>query len=261
MSKKIVFALVLALSPGLADSAQAQDRVWDWSGRVDRGDAIEIKGTNGAIRAERAGGDEVQVEAELRARKSDPDEVRLEVVEHSGGVTICAVYPAPRGKRPNECAPGGRGHSNVENNDVKVSFTVRVPEGVNLIARTVNGEIDAHGIRADVKAYTVNGSVDVSASGLVEATTVNGSVTASLGEANWDGELDFVTVNGSVTLEFPDDLNCELDVQTVNGSVSSDFPITVRGKFSPRELHGVIGDGGRSLNVKTVNGSIHIRRG
>ncbi len=243
-----------------AADARPQTRDWDWSGRIDRGDAIEIAGVNGSIRAERASGNEVEVVARLKAKRSDPDEVRMEVVEHEGGVTICAVYPEDRDDRPNECRPGGRGRNSTRNNDVSVEFTVRIPAGVNFLGRTVNGDVDARGIEGDAEAHTVNGSVDISASGLAEGSTVNGSITASMGRADWSGRLDFTTVNGSVTLEFPEDLDCDLNVQTVNGTISSDFPITVKGRFSPRELRGMIGDGGRDLRITTVNGSVHIRR-
>ncbi len=149
---------------------------------------------------------------------------------------------------------------NVHKNDVQVEFTVRVPAGVNFIGRTVNGDVEALGIQGDVKAHTVNGGVDVSASGLAEATTVNGSITASLGRANWTGTMDFTTVNGSVTLELPADLSCDVSISTVNGHISSDYPLMVEGRISPRHVKGRIGDGGRTLVVKTVNGSVQLRR-
>lgn len=233
---------------------------WEWQGRIERGKAIEIKGINGEIRAEPASGNQVEVVAYKRGKKSDPASVEVVAVEHQGGVTVCAVYPSKPGERPNECAPGGRGRMNSYKNDVKVEFTVRVPDGVAFLARTVNGTIDAHGISGDVKAHTVNGDVDLSAAGLVEATTVNGSITVSMGKADWDGTLDFSTVNGSVTLEMPQNLNADVSIQTVNGHISSDYPLTVEGRFSPRHLKGTIGDGGRTLVVKTVNGSVQLRR-
>ncbi len=242
----------------IASGAAVQTRDWDWKGRVDRGDVIEIRGVNGSVRAERTSGGEVEVVARIRSRKSDPESVRMEVVEHAGGVTVCAVYPSKDRDRPNEC--GGRRGQNVRDNDVVVDFTVRVPSGVRFDGRTVNGDVDVGRLDADVEARTVNGSVDISSSGLAEASTVNGSITASMGRADWEGKLSFTTVNGSVTLEFPADLSCEVDVSTVNGSVSSDFPITVTGRFSPRELRGTIGNGGRELKIQTVNGSVFIRR-
>ncbi len=242
------------------DRPTREERDWNWRGEVDRGDAVEIKGVNGEVRAELAPGNEVEVEARLRGRKSDPDEVEMVVLEHENGVTICAVYPSDDPDEPNECRPGGRGRMSVEDNDVSVDFTVRVPAGVRFVGRTVNGEVEAFGLEGDVEAHTVNGDVDITTTGLAEATTVNGSITASMGRADWRGTLDFTTVNGSVTLEMPEELHCEVSVSTVNGHIASDYPLTVRGRFSPRHLKGLIGDGGRDLVVKTVNGSVQIRR-
>ncbi len=264
MRRMAVLALALALAawaplPGTSRSGP-EDRDWNWSGRVDSGDAIEIKGINGEISAELARGNEVEVEARLHGRDDDPDEIEMVVLEHDNGVTICAVYPSEDRDEPNECRPGGRGRMNVKNNDVSVDFVVRVPAGVHFIGRTVNGDVEAFGLEGDVKAYTVNGGVDITTTGLAHASTVNGSITVSMGRADWQGSMDFSTVNGSVTLEFPGDLDCEVSVSTVNGHISSDYPLTVHGRFSPRHVKGTIGDGGRDLVVKTVNGSVQIRR-
>jgi hypothetical protein len=264
MRRIAILALALALAawaplPGTSRSAP-KDRDWNWSGRVDRGEAIEIKGINGEISAELARGNEVEVEAQLHGRHDDPDEIEMVVLEHENGVTICAVYPSDDPDEPNECRPGGRGRMNVKQNDVTVDFVVRVPAGVNFIGRTVNGDLEAFGLEGDVKAHTVNGGVDITTSGLAEATSVNGSITVSMGRADWQGSIDFTTVNGSVTLEFSGDLDCNLSVSTVNGQISSDYPLTVHGRFSPRQVRGTIGDGGRELVVKTVNGSVQIRR-
>jgi DUF4097 and DUF4098 domain-containing protein YvlB len=149
---------------------------------------------------------------------------------------------------------------NVKDNDVQVNFTVYVPDGVAFIGRTVNGDVEALGLDGDVKVYTVNGGIDVSTNGLAEGTTVNGSITVSMDKADWDGTLDFTTVNGSVTLEMPADLSCDVSISTVNGHIASDYPLTVTGKFSPRSVKATIGDGGRKLVVKTVNGSVNLRR-
>ena len=39
---------------------------------------------------------------------------------------VCAVYPSRNGQ-PNECKPGHGGRMNTRDNDVNVSFVVRVP--------------------------------------------------------------------------------------------------------------------------------------
>ena len=100
----ILLAFALAVAPALAVAAQEE---FHWTGKVAAGQAIEIKGVNGGITATGAAGGEVEVTAVKKGRKSDPTQVKVEVVEHAGGVTICAVYPSSGA--PNECAPGKGG--------------------------------------------------------------------------------------------------------------------------------------------------------
>jgi hypothetical protein len=250
----------LAILAFTAAGARAQDTDFDWRGRLDAGQTVEVRGVNGHIRAVPSDDDLVRVEADRYGRRSDPTSVRIEVVEHSGGVTICAVYPTPRNaRRENECRPGG-GRNNTSRNDVQVDFTVRVPARVRFAGHTVNGGIDADGLRADVRASTVNGDVEVRTSGFAEASTVNGDITCRLGRSSFEDDVEFETVNGSITIEMPEGLNADFSASTVNGSIDSDFPILVTGKVSRRSMRGAIGDGGPELRVSTVNGSIRLRK-
>jgi DUF4097 and DUF4098 domain-containing protein YvlB len=249
-------SLMLLLSLAAATPALAQDDTWSWKKVVPAGRAIEIKGINGDVSATAASGSEVEVIARKTGDRNDPAEVKIEVVEHSGGVTICAMYP----RRGNECLAGARGRSENHNNDVEVDFEVRVPRGVLFTGRTVNGSVKANGMTADVNVSTVNGSVRVSTTGLAKASTVNGSITVRMGRVNWDSSLAFETVNGGITLELPNDLHAEVHASTVNGSLSSDWPMTVSGRWGPRRMNGRIGNGGRELALETVNGDIELRK-
>lgn len=251
---------VLALAVALAAPA-ARGEDFRWSGAVAPGRVLEIKGVNGAIHASSASGGEVEVTAIKSGRRSNPAEVEVKVVEHDRGVTICAVYPSPSFGRRNECQPGEGGRMSTRDNDVKVEFTVRVPEGVRFVGRTVNGGVEARGLTADAEVYSVNGGVTVSSTGLARAQTVNGSITAEMGRADWDGPLELKTVNGSITVELPASTSARVEASTVNGGIETDFPLTVTGRFGPRRVSGTIGSGGRDLTLETVNGAIHIRRG
>ena len=250
----IATALLLAAT---ARPAIAQQD-FHWAGRIAAGKAIEIKGVNGDVSAV-AGSGETEVRATKTARRSDPGDVQIEVVEHDDGVTICAVYPSD-GRRENVCGPGKGGHSNVRDNDVQVHFTVKVPAGVRFIGTTVNGEVEVASVASDVDVATVNGSIRISTSGHAEATTVNGSIVASMGRADWKDGLEFTTVNGAITLDLPASLSAEVRASTVNGDILSDFPLTVTGRLGPRRINGTIGAGGRELALRTVNGSIKLRR-
>ncbi len=253
-------ALALAMTGLMAGTATAQSNDFQWRGALDRGQTIEIRGVNGSVQAVPSDDGSVHVTADRNARRDDPMSVRIEVVEHADGVTICAVYPTPpNARRENECRPGG-GQNNVHRNDVKVDFTVRVPAGIRFSGHTVNGQLSADGLEADVKASTVNGDVGIQTTGFAEASTVNGSITCSLGSSDFTDDLEFETVNGSITIEIPEGLNAEFRASTVNGSIDSDFPILVMGKVTRRSLRGRIGDGGPELRLSTVNGSIRIQR-
>lgn len=256
----VILLAGLATTGGSMLSAQRAADAFEWRGTVLQGSAIEIKGVNGDLTAEPASGQEVEVTAVRTGRRSDPASVRIEVVTHGDGVTICAVYPDVDG-RANECQAGDGGRMNTRDNDVNVAFRVRVPAGVRFVGRTVNGDITTSGTLAGpVSLRTVNGTAEFSTSAHGEASTVNGSIRAALGSALWQGTLSFETVNGSITVDLPADLNTEVRARTVNGDISTDFPLTVSGRINRRSLTGTIGGGGRSLELETVNGSVKLTR-
>src|SRR5207247_10571748 len=93
---------MLALLPAVATlalvprAAGAQGE-FHWKGKVAPGKAIEIKGVNGDVRADAGSGD-VEVSAVKHARRSDPDAVKIGVVQPEDGGADCAAPPG-RGRR------------------------------------------------------------------------------------------------------------------------------------------------------------------
>jgi hypothetical protein len=252
---------VAAVSTAAAPSALAaqQREEFFWSGPVAPGRTVDVRSLNGSIRAERSSGSEVEVVAVKTARRNDPSEVTIEVIPHADGITVCAVYPSPSGSRPNECSPGNYS-MNTRNNDVQVEFTLRIPDGVRLEARTTNGGVEVNGLTADVDARSTNGGITISTRGMARARTTNGPIDVTLGSLSGNDPLEFQTTNGSITLTVPAGLNADFRAQTTNGSISSDLPITVQGSFGPRRLEGVIGSGGRSIVLQTTNGNVRLRQ-
>ncbi len=230
-----------------------------WQGVVAPERAIEINGIKGNIRAEATSGSEVEVVANKHAGRSNPDDVQIRVLKHDGGVTICAVYPRGDPGEPNVCVPGG-GSSHTHNNDVRVDFTVRVPSGVRLVARTVDGDVEAASLDGNVEASSVLGSIRISTAGYARAKTVTGSITASLGNANWPGQIEFETITGEITLSLPAKSNTELHAESISGIISTEFPLTIQGSVNRQEMNGTIGNGGRKLVLKTISGPIKLLR-
>lgn len=249
-----------AFTPATA-AAQSSDarEEFRWQGQVQPGQNVEIRGVNGGIDATPSSSGQIELVAVKTARKSDVRSVRIVVVPHAEGVTICSVYPDVDGE-PNECRAGG-GRNSSKDNDVSVQFSVRVPAGVAFTGRTVNGGIEARDLDGRVSLNTVNGNVEIGTSSYASVKTVNGSITARLGRADWQDVLEMKTVNGSITLHLPGSVATDVNAKTVSGQILSDFPIAIR-EAGRRSLKGSIGGGGgRGLALETVNGTITLKSG
>ena len=211
-----------------------------WHGWVPSGQVVEVNNIHGNIHAEPATGDEIEVIA-IKRGFSDPTRVSIEVVEHKGGVTICAVYPSADGNHPFDCRPSHGGgfrqaetsdsmtHIRWDNggggdvlvNDLRVDFVVRLPKRLRFIGRTVDGDVSAHLLEQDVEAHSVLGDVSVD-----------------------------LTNRGA-----------EVHAESAKGSVSSEFPLSMRCISGHGTLaFGRVGHSHRTLRLKTETGDIHLSR-
>lgn len=257
-TKMLVGALLFATAIGAQETKE-----WNWKGTIADGRTVYLRNVNGEVRIEAGSGNTVEVTAEKRWKRGDPEEVRIEAKAAGNGdgdILICALW----GSRARCDEDGYHGNSSrswrSRDNDVSVRFVVRVPAGVRVSASTVNGGLVVDGVRGDVKANTVNGSIEArSTAGRVEAGTVNGSITVRTSANSADG-LRYNTVNGSITIELPADANLDVNLSTVNGRVTSDFPMTIQGTISNRRIQAQLGKGGPELRASTVNGGIRLRK-
>lgn len=238
-------------------------REFHWSGNVANGHWLRVNNISGSIHVEPATGSDVVVDAKKRWRHGDPSEVRI-VVDRDGSdgdVVICALWG-------NESSCDDEGyhshhhhHWDDEDDDVQVEFTVQLPKGVNIGTSTVNGGVAIDGATGKVEAKAVNGSVEASTlGGPVEASTVNGDVEVHMRSTSDVQNLEYSTVNGSVTVYLPTPLNADIEMSTVNGSFHSDYPLALTGRIDPHHLHATIGTGGPRVRCSTVNGSIDLRK-
>jgi hypothetical protein len=256
--RSLLAAILLVSGCALAQD-QDQARDFHWTGKLAPDQIVEIKNLNGKIDAR---GDSSSDQIEVTAEKIGPsaEDVRIEVVPHSEGVTICAIYPGgSTGATTGPCEPGQKWHVNSHNAKVKVNFTVHLPSNLRFSADSINGSITAEDMGRFVRAESVNGSVRVSTKQWAELSSVNGSIEGSMGAADWTGTLKISTVNDSIDLKMPAELNADVHFSSVNGHLNSHFPLTVNGSLSGHRLEGRIGNGGRRLILDTVNGSVRLK--
>jgi len=158
--------------------------------------------------------------------------------------------------------------------DVRFDFKIRVPRNTQIVLCTINeGTITVKGMRADFIVRSVNGPVSLSdMAGSGEATTVNGSVTASFIAAP-RGDSLFRTINGDIVLSMPDAFAADLDLKTFNGGLYTDFdaqPRAIKTAAAPQRKDGKlvyqtnlyatvrVGNGGPLLTLDTFNGDARV---
>lgn len=277
-----LLALIAVMTVSLSSVAVAQDLgrnadTWTWQGRIDSGKWFRLSSINGPVSIEASKDNMVHVRAEKILNRGNVTDVAFQVIQSDGDIRVCALW------RQDTCDEDGlHSRSNNRNDDrrnVEVRFTVSVPRGVRVSAGTVNGEMRVRNVTSEVRASTVNGRVEVrnvggqvrantvngavavsTSNGPVSASTVNGSIDVSMSSIARDGDLKFSTVNGNVIVEMPSSINADVSVGTVHGSISSEYPVQISGKFGPRRAEGRIGQGGRRLDVSTVNGRVELKK-
>lgn len=232
-----------------------------WSGQIAPGKQIEIKGVLGDLTAMRASGSEVVVTSTKVGQPDEVTAVRIEVVPHALGVTICAVYPDVPGQAPNSCRPGAAGNLSAWDGGrgmAAVDFTVQVPDGVTLVGKNLTGSLQATGLQSDAFLSTLSGDVRVSTSRLATAKTMSGSIVAWISLPDWDRDLEFTSMSGNVQLTVPAATNAVVRVSARGGTIRSDFPLS---GSATGDMQGIIGNGGPTLRLTTLSGDIALRRG
>lgn len=280
MNKTTIGTIALFIAAPLLGAQQQYGRdgdTWHWDGKVDAAHWMHVFNINGSVDFLPSSDNMVHLVAEKRTSRGEPDDIHYEVVQQGGNVTICAIW-----NNNSRCEDGEMSqnrHRGNDENHTNVRFTVRVPRSVKVGAHSVNGGVSVREVGTEVQANTVNGGVTVrsaagpvhantvnggvdvnTSAGPVSAETVNGNVDARMATLQGDDDMEFKTVNGSVSIYVPARFDGRFSFETVHGGIDSDFPMTISGKWGPRHATGTIGSGGRDIRASSVNGSIELRR-
>ncbi|MGH7720253.1 MAG: DUF4097 family beta strand repeat-containing protein [Gemmatimonadaceae bacterium] len=280
--------------PCAAQQVTTSDSAFSWRGSIRQGAWLRIHDAKGDVRVMAAEGNEAEVRAVVRNRGERDDEISFELITEGDDVIICA-YPKDEGS----CDADGvhRESRYSDRRTPSADFTVLLPRGVKIRANSGNGDVMVTNAGAEVDAASGNGEVHVtsaagrvfaasgngevsvddatgpvrasSGNGRVRVTTATGPVNASSGNGSIDvrmtrlggeGDMEFHTGNGTITVTVPADFEGELDTNTGNGRVTTDFSLTVSGRIQPNRIRGTIGRGGRKVRMTSGNGNLELRR-
>jgi hypothetical protein len=212
--------------------------------RLDAQGTFTLENTNGAVIVEAWDQPTVSIEAEKVGPEGQLDQIQIEIRGEGDRVDVVTRHPRRRWGRTGS-----------------VEYHVKVPAQARVEVETTNGSVRVTGTGGTLKATTTNGGVEITgAAGEVEAETTNGSIRTDFRRAPAGGWHRFTTTNGAVSLTLPGDVSGRFEASTVNGGISTDFPLQVSGRVGGRRLRGQLGGGSARFDVRTVNGSVKIRK-
>jgi putative adhesin len=237
-----------------------------WSDQLAPGSTVHLRTMNGDVTVRGTADSQTRVQGSKRWRHGRDRDVRFVVARSGGEVYLCAIWTRRGGhcgdERYRPSPPRWLAMFSLfrRRSDMAASFEAMLPPGVHVEASTVNGRVTVTEAAGDVEAESVNGDIRASTmGGALALKTVNGSIRARAASLAKDAPIHLETVNGSVRAELPAPLDADVQLSTVNGRITTDFPVTLSGKATARDLRGTVGDGGRPVRLKTVNGSVELK--
>ena len=224
-----------------------------------QGGQVDLSNVNGKIAAESWNVDSVEIYAviKVKARTREDAEafmkkVKIVIDNQANHLIIEPDYPKRKGGGLLDWIFGRR----VE---VKIDFFIKIPTRTNLYLKSVNGSVDVADVKGKSRLRTTNGKIKAEGiEGSVNAYTVNGTIKTRLTKVDPENDMSFKTVNGAIELYLPKTVRANIKASCVNGGISTDFPLEVTGKFNSKRLEATLNGGGGLINLRTVNGSIHI---
>jgi hypothetical protein len=228
----------------------------EWSRAVDGAEpitAIEIRNDFGDIRA-RPAGDRTLV-ASMVVQRLDPGPQRVGYSVERRGSTVALVVGYPGRVQDADPLPRKDGYD-------RLDLAIYIPAGVALRAHTTRGLVEARGLRGDVEAATLDGSILLSASGTIRARTDTGDLTATVSAEAFGAPgppLLFETRSGAINLILPAEGNAEVRVET-SAAVTSKVDLRRRAAGARTKATATLGAGERLVLVRSDTGRVHIDR-
>ena len=137
--------------------------------------------------------------------------------------------------------------------------------GGEMVLATGDGSVTIDNADGDLDVDTGDGSVSVAGKlGIVKVHTGDGSITfrAEPG-TTMKGDWSMTTGDGGVSLYLPSDFAAELDAHTGDGAIRNELDVESDGNRGTdrerRTLKGKLGAGGRTLRIRTGDGSVRLK--
>jgi len=146
---------------------------------------------------------------------------------------------------------------------------IQAPAKTNLnLHSTKGGNIAVENVEGDIEVVNDKGNITlINVAGSVIAHAMKGNLSATLRDVAPNKLLSFSSMNGNVTVTLPQAIKATVKIDSDKGVIDSDFDITLataRGGVIARTsktITGTINGGGLSVELRTLNGNVYLRKG
>lgn len=167
----------------------------------------------------------------------------------------------------------GDGWVKNESFDYTMNFVIQVPEGINVVASTINnGNVNVLDVKGEVVANNINGSIKLDhLSNRTTAHTINGDLDLNY-DTNPSGDCRFYTLNGDINADFSKSLAANVSFESFNGEFYTNLdqmellPVTVEQidnkpgvKYRIKGNRYKVRNGGVNLDFETFNGDVYLK--
>ena len=245
---------------------------------------LAIYNLNGPVKVEGYAGDKIVVEIDELITADDSTDLQTGKNEFKLGIdqktdSIMFYIEEPYDTRPHRTRrwnDDGWGTRRPEY-DFQLSFTVKIPYAMSLIASTVNrGDIVVKDVAGTLDLNNVNGPITIrNAKGATKVRTINGDVTVNYLDVP-PAASDYYTLNGELSVTYPASMSAICQFKSMNGSFYTNFsdveilPAQVE-KNRQQMGDGImyklnvakqvkIGGGGKLFKFETMNGDIYVKK-
>ena len=130
----------------------------------------------------------------------------------------------------------------------------------SLAGTTGGGGVSVKKFQGPVHVTTGGGGLAIeNVDGAVDASTGGGSISAVL-PSELSDSVRLSTGGGGVSVRVPGTAAFNLDATTSGGRVSTELPVAVVGKVEEGRLQGPVNGGGKSVQLHSGGGGIHLKK-
>jgi hypothetical protein len=145
--------------------------------------------------------------------------------------------------------------------DPLYGLLVRLPDKVNLVVDSAEGNVNVIDVLGNVVVHGGIGKIKVLVPGYAEASNKKGDIEVTVGANVWPGTLKFTTDDGDVTIYVPETAKFHAHLHTDDGTLFTDFNLTGTSTGANETIDAPVNGGGAmGIDIETKHGAARLLR-